>query len=54
MGIGNLAVQGVDYPANVAGFLAGGDAAGSKKMAELVGQAFTQYPNTKVVMSGYS
>jgi len=32
VGAGNLAVQGVDYPANVAGFLAGGDAAGSRTM----------------------
>ena len=32
VGAGNLAVQGVDYPANVAGFLAGGDAGGSKTM----------------------
>ncbi|KFY75163.1 hypothetical protein V499_04862 [Pseudogymnoascus sp. VKM F-103] len=54
IGTENLAVQGVDYPADIAGFLAGGDAAGSKKMAELVGQAFTQCPDTKVVMSGYS
>lgn len=54
IGAENLAVQGVDYPADVAGFLAGGDAAGSKKMAELVGQAITQCPDTKVVMSGYS
>lgn len=29
---GDLAVQGVDYPADIPGFLAGGDAAGSKKM----------------------
>jgi len=32
VGAGNLAVQGVEYPANVAGFLAGGDAAGSRTM----------------------
>lgn len=54
IGTDNLAVQGVDYPADIAGFLAGGDAAGSKKMAELVSQAITQCPDTKVVMSGYS
>lgn len=54
IGAENLAVQGVNYPADIAGFLAGGDAAGSKKMAELVGQAITQCPDTKVVMSGYS
>ncbi|KAF2804185.1 cutinase precursor, partial [Mytilinidion resinicola] len=49
-----LAVQGVDYPADIAGFLAGGDSAGSTLMAQLVGQAQTQCPDTKVVMSGYS
>ncbi|KFY07955.1 hypothetical protein V492_06679 [Pseudogymnoascus sp. VKM F-4246] len=54
IGTDNLAVQGVDYPADIAGFLAGGDAAGSKLMGELVGQAITQCPDTKVVMSGYS
>lgn len=54
IGTENLAVQGVDYAADIAGFLAGGDAAGSKLMAELVGQAITQCPDTKVVMSGYS
>lgn len=35
IGTANLAVQGVTYPANVAGFLAGGDAAGSRTMAQL-------------------
>ena len=49
----NLAVQGVDYPADIPGFLAGGDATGSTTMAQLVTQAMTQCPNTKVVMSGY-
>lgn len=29
---GDMAVQGVDYPADIPGFLAGGDANGSKKM----------------------
>jgi hypothetical protein len=42
-----------DYAADVAGFLAGGDATGSQTMADLVNQAFTQCPSTKVVMSGY-
>ncbi|RDW65436.1 cutinase-2 [Coleophoma crateriformis] len=54
VGENNLAVQGVEYPANVQGFTAGGDANGSKLMAQLVGQAQTKCPNTKVVMSGYS
>lgn len=54
IGDANLAVQGVDYAADIAGFLAGGDAAGSKTMAGLVDQAIAQCPDTKVVMSGYS
>jgi cutinase len=53
-GTDNLAVQGVTYPASVQGFLAGGDTNGSKLMAQLVGQAQTNCPNTKVVISGYS
>jgi hypothetical protein len=53
VGASNLAVQGVEYPADIPGFLAGGDANGSKKMAQLVSQAMTQCPDTKVVMSGY-
>jgi hypothetical protein len=32
VGGGSLAVQGVNYPANVAGFAAGGDVAGSRTM----------------------
>lgn len=35
IGRNNLAVQGVTYPANVGGFLAGGDAAGSRTLASL-------------------
>ncbi len=54
VGTNNLAVQGVDYPASVQGFIAGGDADGSKLMAQLVGQAQSQCPKTKVVVSGYS
>jgi cutinase len=53
IGAENLAVQGVEYPADIPGFLAGGDAAGSRTMAQLVSQAQTQCPDTKVVMSGY-
>ena len=53
IGASNLAVQGVDYAADIVGFLEGGDPAGSQTMADLVNQAFTQCPSTKVVMSGY-
>lgn len=55
VGTNNLAVQGVDYPASVQGFLAGGDAnSSSTLMAQLVSQATSQCPNSKVVVSGYS
>lgn len=53
-GTDNLAVQGVDYPASIAGFLEGGDADGSALLAELAQQAQTQCPDTKLVLSGYS
>lgn len=35
-GTSQLAIQGVTYPASVAGFLQGGDAAGSTTMANLI------------------
>lgn len=54
VGAENLAVQGVDYAADIPGFLAGGDAAGSQLMAQLTQQTVEQCPQSKVVMSGYS
>ncbi|CAN8103429.1 unnamed protein product [Discula destructiva] len=54
VGAGNLLVQGVEYPADVAGFLAGGDAEGSALMAQLTEQAIADCPGSKVIMSGYS
>ncbi|KAL1638036.1 hypothetical protein SLS58_009057 [Diplodia intermedia] len=55
MGAGGGAVdfQGVDYPADVAGFLAGGDAGGSELMAQMVEQAVADCPGSDVVMAGY-
>lgn len=53
-GDANLAVQGVNYPADIPGFLAGGDKQGSATMAQLVQQAMTSCPQTKLVMAGYS
>ncbi|WYZ37051.1 hypothetical protein EsH8_II_000557 [Colletotrichum jinshuiense] len=50
----NLAVQGVEYPADIPGFLAGGDANGSQEMATLTQQAITNCPNSAVIISGYS
>lgn len=54
VGADNLAIQGVDYAADIPGFLAGGDAAGSQLMAQLVQQTVEQCPQSKVIMSGYS
>ncbi|KAF9692501.1 hypothetical protein EKO04_009756 [Ascochyta lentis] len=53
-GAQNLAVQGIQYPADIPGFLAGGDAAGSKLMATMVGKVMAACPNTALVMAGYS
>lgn len=53
MGADNVAVQGIDYPADIPGFLAGGDAGGSKLMAQMVGQVMKACPTTNLVMAGY-
>lgn len=53
-GASRLAIQGVTYPANVFGFLAGGDADGATLMFDLINRAITQCPSTKIVVSGYS
>ncbi|KAK6435490.1 hypothetical protein LTR95_008322 [Oleoguttula sp. CCFEE 5521] len=54
VGAGKIAVQGVDYPADIPGFNAGGDAGGSRLMAALAAQAQKQCPKTKLNLSGYS
>ena len=54
VGANNIAVQGIDYPASIIGFLQGGDTNGGVLMANLAARAMTQCPNTKVVLSGYS
>jgi cutinase len=51
---GNVAVQGIEYPADVPGFLVGGDKAGSALMAKMVGQVRAKCPDTSLVMAGYS
>jgi hypothetical protein len=53
MGAGNVAVQGIDYPADIPGFLAGGDAGGSQLMAQMVGQVMAACPTTSLVIAGY-
>lgn len=50
----NIAVQGVDYPASVEGFLSGGDAGGSKIMAGLVAMVKSNCANTSLILGGYS
>ena len=54
----DVAVQGVNYPADVEGAVQGGVSAktaqGSQNMAQLTSQALQKCPNTKVVLAGYS
>jgi len=47
-------VIGIDYPAVVSDYLAGGDPGGARTMATLVTQKANACPNTKIFMSGYS
>ncbi|KAJ8082173.1 hypothetical protein AAF712_001837 [Marasmius tenuissimus] len=54
LGSRTLTFQGVDYPANIAGFLAGGDPAGSRTMAADITSAANSCPNAKIVSAGYS
>ena len=54
IGADNIAVQGVDYPADVAGYLAGGDPGGAQTTAALLNQAASNCPDTQIVLSGYS
>lgn len=53
IGYGNVAVQGVDYAASVAGYLEGGDPAGASTLASLTNQAASKCPNTQIVLGGY-
>jgi len=53
VGVDNVAVQGVAYPATILEFLEGGDNAGAALMANYTALAMTQCPDTQVVVSGY-
>ncbi|KAF9699393.1 hypothetical protein EKO04_002648 [Ascochyta lentis] len=53
-GVSRLAIQGVTYPADIFGFLAGGDANGATTMFNLINTAISKCPSTKIVVSGYS
>jgi len=50
----SLSFQGVDYSASIAGFLEGGDPAGSATMATMLTNAATSCPSAAIVSSGYS
>ncbi|KAK7041726.1 hypothetical protein VNI00_009015 [Paramarasmius palmivorus] len=50
----SLSFRGVDYPAVIAGYLAGGDPLGSRRMAADITNAANACPNAKIVSSGYS
>ena len=49
----NVGVQGVPYPATIGGYLAGGDQGGAGTLAALTQQAFSQCPQSQIVLSGY-
>ncbi|KZM25608.1 Cutinase [Ascochyta rabiei] len=53
-GTSRLAIQGVAYPADILGFLAGGDANGATTMFNLINTAISKCPSTKIVVTGYS
>lgn len=50
---GKVAVQGVEYPADIPGFLAGGDKAGSAMMVSMANMSAEKCPNSKIVLAGY-
>ncbi|KAH8842829.1 hypothetical protein MCOR27_009387 [Pyricularia oryzae] len=47
-------MQGVDYPADVRGFMQGGDPQGSARMAGIIKALAADCPNTGIIISGYS
>ncbi|EAU88080.1 cutinase [Coprinopsis cinerea okayama7 len=51
---GSVTFEGIDYPAVVAGFLAGGDRGGARTMAQKVSSIAAQCPDAKIFISGYS
>ncbi|TFK36399.1 cutinase [Crucibulum laeve] len=54
LGEKSVVFEGIDYPAQVTGFLTGGDAGGSITMAKRVTSISERCLSSKIVMSGYS
>ncbi|KAF9255227.1 cutA, cutinase A [Marasmius fiardii PR-910] len=54
LGSRSLNFVGVDYPADIAGFLEGGDPQGSRTMAQDLTNAANSCPDARLVTSGYS
>jgi cutinase len=57
-GAGNVAAEGVPYPADIAGAFSGGTnpsgAAGAIKMTAMARAVMSKCPKSKIVLSGYS
>jgi len=53
LGTRSLNFIGINYPANVAGYLAGGDVGGATTMANSVTSTANACPDAKIVISGY-
>lgn len=53
-GDSNVAVQGVNYPATIGGYLRGGDVGGAATLAALTNQAASECPHSQIILSGYS
>ncbi len=49
----NVAVQGVDYKADIPSYLGGGDADGATKLAAMASLGASRCPDTHIVLSGY-
>ncbi|ESK97883.1 cutinase [Moniliophthora roreri MCA 2997] len=54
LGSRTFSFQGVNYAANVIGFLQGGDPAGSRQMTTDLTNVANSCPNAKIVSAGYS